>query len=557
MALTRRGEHERSASLTGRGVDRAPTTAWGVARTIPRLTGVLRVLVRHGFAGALWGQRRWPSPAQVREALEELGVVYLKFGQVLALRRDLLPAEYVSELERLHDRLPSMEFSALRATVEHGLGASLEALYASFDHQPLAAATIAEVHAATLAGGAPVVVKVRRPGLDRRISEDIATLTVLASAAERVRPALRVFDLVGMVRGFRDSLRKETDFRLEARTIRRFRAALADVPGVWIPDVVDARSGEAVLTMEHSPGVPVDQYAVHHPEANRELAANIAALVLHQVFETGLFHADPHPGNVFVLPDGRICLHDFGMVGELDEPMRDSLMRVLEAVVRDDARALTDAYLELGLAGDDIDRAALETDLAGFLRRLRARPLAEISVGDALASLVRVGGHHTVRHPAEVLLLARAFLIAEAVMRQLDPTMDVFAAFQAEVERVAIQRDAPARLGESASRLVRELQRMVEESPRDARRALRRLGDGELGRLHAPSLEALGRRLTRDAERLTGAVAAGAVVVAGALLATRAGWHGVAGDALLGLGLAATVVVALGALRGARRDVER
>ena len=557
MGLTLREKEDQSAVLTGRAVGRVAPGTWGTARAIPRLTRVLRVLVRHGFVGALRGERRWPSPAQVREALEELGIVYLKFGQVLALRRDLLPTEYVTELERLHDRLPPMEFPPVRETVEHALGASLEELFVSFDHQPLAAATIAQVHAATLGGGAPVVVKVRRPGLERRISEDIATLTVLAAAAERVTPALRVLDLIGMVRAFRDSLRRETDFRLEARTIRRFRAALADVPGVWIPDVVDGRSGEAVLTMEHSPGVRIDEYAVQHPEASHTLATNIAAVVLHQVFETGLFHADPHPGNVFVLPDGRICLHDFGMVGELGEAMRGSLIRVLEAVVRDDARALTDAYLELGLAGDDVDRAALETDLAAFLRRVRARPLAEISVGDALASLVRIGGHHTIRHPGEVLLLARAFLIAEAVMRHLDPTMNVIAAFQAEMERVAIHRYSPDRLGESASRFLREAQRMAEEGPRDARRALRRLGDGEIGRVHAPALEALGRRLTRDAERLTGAVAAGALVVGGALLATRLGWHAVVGDILLGLGLVTTAVVALGALRGERGYEER
>ena len=557
MDLVRRSEDHRGTGSRPLTTGRAATGAWSAAQAVPRLTRVLRVLVRHGFAGVLRGERRWPSPVQVREVLEELGVVYLKFGQVLALRRDLLPAEYVTELERLHDRVPPLEFVAVRETVERELGASLEELYGSFDPNPLAAATIAQVHAATLAGGVPVVVKVRRPGLEERISEDIATLTVLAAAAERVTPALRVLDLVGMVREFRDSLRRETDFRLEATTIRRFRAALADVPGVWIPDVVDLRSSEAVLTMDHSPGARVDEYAARHPGAGRDMAANIAALVLHQVFETGLFHADPHPGNVFVLPDGRICLHDFGMVGELDAAMRGSLTRVLESVVRDDPRALTDAYLELGLAGDDVDRAELETDLAAFLRRVRGRPLAEISVGDALVSLVKVGGHHTIRHPGEVLLLARAFLIAEALMRHLDPNMDVIAAFRPEMERVAARRYSPARLAESASQFVRELQRMTEEAPRDARRALRRLGDGELGRLHAPALEALGRRVTRDVERLTGAVAAGALVVGGGLLATLAGWHGVAGDVLLGLGLLATIVVALGALRGTRGSEER
>jgi len=183
-------------------------------RTAPRLLRILRTLARHGFVGAVRGKRHWPSPAQVRETLEELGVVFLKFGQVLALRRDLLPDVYVAELERLHDRLPPVDFAAVRETVERELGGPLEQLFGSFDPVPLAAATIAQVHAATLADGRPVVVKVRRADLDHRISQDIATLMYLAALAEQLAPKLATLDLVGMVREFRESLQRETDFRL-------------------------------------------------------------------------------------------------------------------------------------------------------------------------------------------------------------------------------------------------------------------------------------------------------------------------------------------------------
>lgn len=523
-------------------------------RAMPRISRVLRVLARHGFIGALRGRRHWPEPVHVREALEELGVVYVKFGQVLALRRDLLPQPYVEELERLQDRMAPMELVQVRATIAAELGQSLGDLFPSFDEQPLAAASIAQVHSAMVNDGRHVVVKVRRTGLEERIAEDTAVLAYLAALAEQVRPRLRGVDLIGMVREFRESLRRETNLALEGRTIRRFRAALENDRDVWIPDVVPERTSAAVLTVEHSPGERIDSYGEHHPEARQQLAHAVAGVVLRQVFETGLFNADPHPGNLFVLPDGRLCLHDFGMIGELDERLREGLVHVLEATVGGDARAMTEAYLEVGAVGEDVDRAALEADLGALLRRVRERPLAEISVGDALDSLLRAGSRHRVRNPGALLLLARAFLIAEAVMRRLDPQVNVIELFSAEVRRVELQRFSPERLVQQGREIARDLERMLREAPADLRRALRRIGDGELGRVHAPGMEAIGRRSTRSIERLTGSVVSGALIVAGALLVTVGDWHRVAGDVLLVVGVFGAAATAFGALTAARRD---
>lgn len=543
---------ERSTALqTDHDRSDAPTP-----RSSPRLIGILRVLIRHGFIGAVRGERHWPSPSQVRVALEELGVVFLKFGQVLALRRDLLPPAYVEELERLHDQVRPIPFSEVRATLEAELGAPLGDLFAKFEPVPLAAATIAQVHTATLAetdGTRTVVVKVRRGGLADRIAEDTATLGYLAALAERFAPQLRALDLVGMVREFRDSLRREMDLRREADTIRRFRAAMADADGVWIPDAVSSRTTSAVLTLEHSPGIRIDRYAEQRPEMRGELARRLATLVLHQVFETGLFHADPHPGNVFVLPDGRLCLHDFGMIGELDEPLREGLTRLLDAVVRRDARASADAYLELGLVGGDVDRPALESDLSVLLRAVHERPLAEISVGDALTSLLRVGSQHRIRNPGELLLLARAFLIAEAVMRRLDPALSVVDIFRGEIARLTMRRYAPERLMRDGLQIAREMERMAREAPADIRRALRRVADGDLGRVHTPELTTLGQRVSRNLERLTGAVASAALIVAGAMLVMVDGWHRLAGDVLLAIGVLGTTATALGAWRKPRQ----
>ncbi len=524
-----------------------------VARRAPRMFAILRVLRRHGILGAMRGRRHWPDPVQVRVALEELGIVFLKFGQVLAVRRDLLPDEYVRELERLHDDLPPMSFADVSAIVEQDLGGRLSDHFAWVDSDPIAAATIAQVHRARLRDGREIVLKVRRVGLEARVAEDVSILAYLAALSEHYVRRLQTFDLVGLIQEFRYSLQREMDFRLEARTIRRFREELRDVPGVWTPDIVPEACGPAVIAMEYFRGVRVDRYAATHPDERPRLARGIATLLLHQIFENGLFQADPHPGNIAVLEDGRLCLHDFGMVGELDATMRESLTALLDAVVRGDVRDTADAYLDVGLVGADVDRPALEADLSTLLRHIHEQDLAQVSVGDALQSLLRLGTSHRIRNPGPILLLTRAFLLAEAVMRDLDPSMSVAEAFQDELGRVASRHFAPTRLLEHARRVHRDVERLVDSAPGDLRRTLRRISEGELGQVRVPGLERTERRATRGIERLTGSVAAGALLVAGSLLVVAGGWYRYAGDLFLAWGAVGTALVVAGSWRARDR----
>ena len=523
----------------------------GLRRTAPRLMQILRVLARHKCLGVLRGVSHYPPPAEVREAFEELGLGFLKFGQVLALRRDLLPAAYIEELERLHDRLPALPFDVVRATVEAQLAAPLRELFASFHEAPLATATIAQVHEATLPDGRHVVVKVQRPGLEATIANDIAALAYLAALGESLSLRLRALDLSAMVREFAASLRRETDFRREARSIGRFRTALADVPGLWIPDVVAERSRGAVLTLEYAPGERVDLYAKQHPEAMPRVIGTLVELMLHSIFEDGLFHADPHSGNVFVLPDGRLCLLDFGMTGELDEPMRESLALLLEAVVNGDAQAATDAYLEMAEASDTVDRPALKADVRAVLQEIHGRDLVEVSVGDAFAALLRAGSQHGVHNPGAFFLLTRAFVILESHMRQLAPHFDFMGAFREQLVRLVKQHFSLTRLKDKGIKLARELERLVNDAPGDTRRVLRRVAEGNLGRVQAPGVEALGDRVSRDLKRLTGALTLAALVVGGSMLemASLGGWRGLLGVTMLLTGVLGTLVISLGALR--------
>jgi ubiquinone biosynthesis protein len=520
-----------------------------VLRVAPRLMQILRVLARHKFLGALFGRTHWPSPKEVRETFQELGLVFLKFGQVLALRRDLLPAAYIDELELLHDQLPAMSIDVVRRTVERELGAPLNKLFSAFSETPLAAATIAQVHEATMQDGRHVAVKVQRPGLKAIIAKDIAALIYLVRLGEGLFPSLRALDLGIVVRELAKSLNRETDFGREARSIVLIRAALADVPDLWIPDVIAECSGATVITMEYSAGERVDLYATRHPEAMPRVVDTLVKLMLHSIFEEGLFHADPHPGNVFVLPDGRLSLLDFGNTGDLDEPMRESLTLLLEAVVKGDARAATEAYLEMAPASEKVNRAALLVDIKAVLYEIRRTNLADVSIGNAFESLLSAGSRNGVHNPAEFVMLSRAFIILESMIGLLAPGYNHMESFREEISRLTGQHFAPARLKEKTTKLAREMERLITDAPGDTRRILRRFAEGDLGRL--PGLEAVGRRFSRNLERLTGAIAFAALVIGGSMLlmTSMGGWHDTLANVMIISGFTGIIIIYIRALR--------
>jgi ubiquinone biosynthesis protein len=475
---------------------------------------------------------------------------------VLALRRDLLPDAYLDELELLHDQLPGIGFPEVRQAIQDELGAPLTELFATFNETPLASATIAQVHEATLRDGRHVAVKVQRQNLPTLIATDIAALTYLVDLLVKLFPRWRTLDLPLVVKEFAKSLNRETDFAREARSIVLIRTALADVPGLWIPNVVANVSKGSVLTMDYVAGERVDVYARRHPEAMPGLMNTLVKLMLQTIFEEGLFHADPHPGNVFVLPDGRMSLLDFGMTGELDEPMRESLTRLLEAVVKGDARGATEAYLEMMPASELADRAALLVDIKATLYDIHRSELAEVSIGDAFSSLMRAGSRNGVHNPGEFVMLSRAFVILEAMNRQLAPDHNYLQSFREEIARLTAQHFSLARIKEKSTKLARDLERLLSDAPGDTRRVLRRIADGDLGRLQAPELETLATRASLNLERLASAVSSGALVVGGSLLlvARLGGWHHMLGVFMVIGGMLGMLLFQIGAwLRDRRR----
>ena len=515
-------------------------TPGGLLAAIPRTAAVLSVLRRHGFGALLRGRRTWPPPERVRLALEELGPVFVKFGQVLSTRGDLVPGDYRVEFERLQDRARPVPYSDVEAVFRSDLGAGPSEVFRTFAATPIASASMAQVHAAETHSGRSVVVKVQRPGLMERIEEDVGLLGQVAAAFDLTVPSVRPLDLPAVVAGFRDSILDEADFGREARNIARFQESLGRDTTVWVPPVLADFSGRHGLTLERSSGVRIDRFVAEHPDEARETARRLGDLFIRQVFRDGLFHADPHPGNFFMLPDGRLCLHDFGMIGELDERLREALVGLVRATVAGDARTATRAYMDMGLLPADVDRRGLEEEVGRLVRDIRSAPLREVSVGAALERLVRVGGSYRIRQPRTFLLLARAFVTLEGLLATLDPDLafiDVFGgAFRGTVER----RYQPGRLRDDAMGAVHELDHLVRTAPGDVRRILDSLSQGDLGRVSIEVGPASRKASEGAGKALRRTISGGALTLSGTLLLVGAAgglmWLG-AGLLAAGVGL--------------------
>jgi ubiquinone biosynthesis protein len=523
-------------------------------RVAPRLREIWLVLARHKVLGALRGPRHLPPPEAVLAAIQELGVTFIKFGQVLALRCDLLPDEYTDVLKQLHDQCPVMAFDDTRSAVEAQLGSPLEQVFSSFSERPLAAASIALVYEATLCDGRHVAVKIQRPGLKAVISKDIEVFTYLTTSAERWFPRLRGLGLVDAVGEFSKSLNRELDFRREGRSMQRICSALSDVPDICVPYVVAEYSTAAMLTLEFMVGERLDLYAVGHREEMPHVIDSLVSSTLQTLFEYGLFHADAHPGNVLIVPDGRLCLLDFGNTGQIDEATRESLALLLEAIVKGDARAAVDAYLDMSAAHEGVDRAGLLSDMRDAIYDLGRSDEGDIKIGDTFESLLRVGTRRGVRNSPEIILMTRAFVILESLTSSLSPDHNWVESFRLEVSRMTAQRYSFEGLKRRTIHSARELERLAFDAPGDARRLFRRVSEGDLGRVESPSLEALGGRVIRTIGRLTSVIGAGALVIGGAMLSTApgTGWHHPLGEDVFIFGLLSMSVILIATIFSSR-----
>ena len=532
---------------------------------LARFGAIVKVAIEKGFGHyaarlGLAGQSKDEAGARahgdarrLREALEELGPTFVKFGQMLSQREDLFPAELIGELHGLQERAAEFPAHVARGIIEEETGHKLEELFASFDDRPMAAASIAQVHCATLPEGTRVIVKVQRPGIAETVEGDIAVLRRLARLLPAAVPALRPFNLAELVGEFAAMLREELDFEHEARNAERFAELNRDEPLVFVPKVFWQATARRVLTMERSPGHRMSDAPV--PEGT---AQALMRLFLTQVFEHGVFHADPHPGNLFVLPDGRICYHDFGAIGELSPRVQESLRQLFLAVMARDASWVASAYLGMGGAIGELDRPAFTRDLAAALDRYyRASGTGRQSFSAIIREFIALGRKHRIRLLRETTLLMRAFAELESLVRRLDPEYSSLGAFQGYSGRLLKHAFVPdlgvAQIAQ-AYRLVSSAREVAGEAPITLRRLMGRLERGEpLFDVRHQSGGSIERHLLHASNRLAFALIVASIVIGSALLlAAHAGPHweelpvlGIAGFLVAGVLGVAWAVLAL------------
>lgn len=514
-------------------------------RHLPRLGHILRVLVAQGFghyvdrlklrSPVAEGPRpvavSAPQATRLRLALEELGPTFVKFGQMLSVRHDLFPPDVIAELAKLQDRVPPFPGDQARALVERELGRPIAEIYAEFDATPFAAASIAQVHHARLADGTDVIVKVQRPDIEETLHADVDILYFLARLLERYAPESRRYDPNALVAEFAEHVVRELDFNLEARAAERFLQNLADEPSVYVPRIAWEHTSRRVLTMEHSLGQRLGPDVPPEPAERKRVAELLARLTLVQLFEHGFFHGDLHPGNVFLLPDGRLCFHDFGIVGRLHARDQERLRELVLALVLRDAEWMAEISVAMGVAGADVDMPAFARDLDEALEQYYAVAGREYSFAEILRQFIRLARRYEVRLPREFLLVAKVFMQLESLGRALDPAFNMLVVLQAYVPRLIARQFVPAfDAGRGVARGYRALGTIrtgLRDLPAGIAGALKTLARGELRlTLRHERLDTLASHVERASNRLAFALIIAAVLIGASIVTTfHAGPH--------------------------------
>ena len=509
-------------------------------RHLRRYQEIARILIRHGFGGLMDQLGLLPAlslprrllrreaeapflspPEHLRLAIEELGPTFIKLGQILSTRPDLIPPAYIRELIRLQDTVPPAPWEPIKAQIESELGTPIEELFASFEVEPLAAASLAQVHEATLPDGQEVVVKVQRPGIEEVIAVDLEILFDLAHLVQERTPLGEVYDLVEIAEDFAFTLRNEMDYRREGRNADRFRRNFADEPALYIPRVYWDYTTGRVLVMERIHGIKInDIEALDAAGVNRhQVALNAARIIIKEVLFDGFFHADPHPGNFFVMDGEVIGAMDFGMVGHLNQRLRDELVHLYIVSIQLDSEGVVEQLIRMGAAGLRVDRAGLQRDMERLLTKYHGLPLKEIRAREVVEEVMPIAFRHHLRLPSELWLLGKTLAMMEGVGLKLDPDFDIFEVSQPYVRRFLWQMASPRVWGRKLAKGTGEWGELLALFPRRATHLLDQMERGELGlTMSLKETDRLVGKLDRIANRLVVSILLAALIVGMALL---------------------------------------
>ena len=527
-----------------------------MTRNAKRFETIVRTLARYGLADWV---REWnpefvkdyfkgvggrPIAEQSREvrirlAFTELGTTFVKLGQVLSTRSDIIGPELAQELSKLQSSNPVDPPESVVATIESELGQPPEQLYAEFSLTAAGSASIAQVHMATLKTGEKVVVKVQHPGIEDRVQEDLEILAFLAGIAEKHSVELRLYQPRGMTAEFRRSILREMDFLREKRSLEEFARNFQDDPTVHFPKPYSALTSRRVLTMERLEGVSIAETEILAERGvnTEEIAWNGATAFLEMVFRDGFYHADPHPGNIWVLENSVVGLLDCGMVGRLDDARKLELENVIQAAVDRDTEELTALVVQIGSPPPSLDRKQLRADIADFLSDFGGQSIQDLNLADALNEIVAIIRRHRIVLPPSVSLLIRMLVLLEGSARLLSRDFSLVEILQPFVKKRLAHRLSPGQLLQRLGRSYRDWTRLLDALPRELTEILGRVRQGtfEVNLEH--------RRLDTVVNRLVYGILISALFLGSAMMWSRQAPPIFQGVSLFGAAGAAVAVV--------------
>ncbi|WP_062310389.1 ABC1 kinase family protein [Alicyclobacillus sendaiensis] len=462
---------------------------------------------------------------RVRVVLEKLGPTFVKLGQIASLRADVFPPELIEQLAKLQDDVPPVAFAEVRKIVEDELGQPLDEIFRAFDEEPVGSASIGQVHRAELQNGDEVAVKVQRPDIRRKIEIDLDILMDLARLAERHFEWAAYYELTGVVEEFRHTLLNELNYTVEAHNADRLRRVHEGDAYVRIPEIYWEYTTPRVLTMEYVRGIKLQHRDELVAKGYRtdEIARRVTHAVLTQMLVHGVFHADPHPGNLAVLPDHSILFMDFGMVGRLSADMKQHLAGLVIALMRRDTRAILRVLNRMGVVPHDIDEHRLYRDVDHLREKYYEIPLTQISLGEAVSELFAVAYRHRVRIPADLALVGKALVTIEGVVEGLDPSFRILNIAEPFGRALLKERARPRHLASYLARGAVEGLEFLSDVPRHVIDILRHWRQGKIRiELEMAELDALTRQLVRIGNRLSFSITllAFSIFMTGLLIAT-------------------------------------
>ncbi len=514
-------------------------------RNINRITQILNILVKHGF-GQFVEQLNLHSlipfskrlkimtegdipdtslPDRLRIVFGELGPSFIKLGQLLSSRPDLITDKLADEFKKLQDKVPPFSFEEAGRIIEEDIGAPVFDIFSDFSEQPIAAASISQVHTAVLKEGTKVVVKVQRPDIRATIETDISIMKILAGLMLKYIPETEVFNPAGIVDEFAKTIRKELNFLDEKRNIERFALSFKDVPSLTIPEVHSHISSERVITMEYVDGIRIDDVkSIDRAGLDRSEIARIAVnAYFKMMLEDGFFHADPHPGNIFVLPDGKVALVDFGMVGWLSPAIMESIATVLISIVNKDFDTLIDQFIALGMVTNESDlerfRQEFMTDIVDFIIPLYDLALSEINYAEYLNTITNLAIKHKLKIPSSILLVNKCNVILDGIVRDLDPEFNFIDVATPYATKLIRKRYGPKKVVEKLNRNLSELSDSLITIPRQIRLLLRQMSRDELNiKITHVGMESLKRDIDKSTNRLSFSIVIGSIIMSSSVL---------------------------------------